>query len=59
MNTTRHSNRNRRQRWLSPERVHQKFEELRAILRGSASGRVLVQAEFTFPGDRGARQRRP
>lgn len=47
MNTTR--NRNRRQRWLSPDRIQQKFEELRAMLRGNGPGPVLVQAELSFP----------
>ena len=56
MNTTR-NHRNRRQRWLSPRQIQQKFAELRAMLRERDSLPVIVQSEFMFAGSRAIRQR--
>lgn len=58
MNTTRYPNTKRKQRWLSAERVQQKFADLRAVLQGRNSTPILVQAEFALSCDRSGRLRR-
>jgi hypothetical protein len=48
--------RHRRQRWLSPEKIQEKFAQLRAALRAYHANPVWVQEEFSFAAEPSVRR---